>query len=163
MRLEDLKQQYPEPPEFIHQMILSEVEKQMNANEGANETRSIKDTGADRTGSIENMGADGMAGIKNTGIGRTANIKKRSRPWTVRRIAAVSLAACLALGTVGFAAAGIYRLQMEKNGKYGAQIRVETDAGADADLPLPEKMADVKIEAEYIPEGMSWQDEYRLK
>lgn len=130
MRLEDLKQQYPDPPEFIHQMILDEVEKQINCNKEG---------------------------------GRTNLIKKRRHPWTVRRIAAASLAACLAVGTVGFAAAGIYHLQMEKNGKYGAQIRVETDADEGGAAPLPEKIADVKIEAEYIPKGMSWQDERHLK
>ncbi len=43
VRLEDLKQQYPEPPEFIHQMILNEVEKQIKSNtENHGETAGIR-------------------------------------------------------------------------------------------------------------------------
>lgn len=132
MRLEDLREQYPDPPEFIHQMIMDEVEKQ------------IKSSTANRAES---------AGIR----------KRRKRPWTFRRTAAAVLAACLAIGAVGFAAVSIYHLQMEEKGKYGVDTKVTVDADKDESISLPEKIADVRIQADYIPEGMSWVDDHRLK
>lgn len=132
VRLEDLKEQYPDTPEFIHQMILDEVEKQIKSST-ANHAKS--------------------AGIR----------KKRKRPWTFRRTAAAVLAACMAIGVVGFAAVSIYHLQMEENGKYGVDTKVTIDADEDESISLPEKIADVRIQADYIPEGMSWVDDHRLK
>lgn len=132
VRLEDLKQQYPDPPEFIHQMILDEVEKQ------------IKDHTANH------------AGIVSAG-------KRRIRPWTFRRAVAAVLAACMAVGAVGFAAVSIYHLSMEENGKYGVETKVTTDVDEEKNVPLPEKISDVRIQADYIPEGMDWRDEYHLE
>lgn len=130
VRLEDLKQQYPDPPEFIHQMILDEVEKQMKDN-------TVKQIG-------------------------TANARKRrKRPWTFRRAAAAILAACMAAGMVGFAAVSIYHLGMEANGKYGVVTKVTTVEDEGKSAPLPEKISDVRIQADYIPEGMHWRDEHQ--
>ena len=130
VRLEDLKQQYPDPPEFIHQMILDEVEKQMKDN-------TVKQIG-------------------------TANVRKRrKRPWTFRRAAAAILAACMAAGMVGFAAVSIYHLSMEANGKYGVVTKVAAVEDEGKSAPLPEKISDVKIQADYIPEGMHWRDEHQ--
>lgn len=130
VRLEDLKQQYPDPPEFIHQMILDEVEKQMKDN-------TVKQ------------------------IGFTNAKKRRKRPWTFRRAAAAILAACMAAGMVGVAAVSIYHLSMEANGKYGVVTKVAAVEDEDKSAPLPEKISDVKIQADYIPEGMHWRDEHQ--
>lgn len=132
MRLEDLKQQYPETPEFIHQMILDEVEKQMK-NNTMNEWEAA------------------------------SRRKKRKRPWTFKRTAAAVLAASMALGTVGFAAVSIYHLSMKENGKYGVDTGITSDTDEGKRAPLPEKISDVKIQADYIPEGMQWRDEDHLE
>lgn len=133
VRLEDLKQQYPDPPEFIHRMILDEVEKQ------------IKDSTTEQI--------------------KTADIrdirKKRKRPWTLRRTAVAVLAAAMAVGMVGFAAVSIYHLQVKENGAYSMETKVISNA--DENAPLPEKIAEVQIQADYIPEGMYWRDEYHLE
>lgn len=133
VRLEDLKQQYPDPPEFIHRMILDEVEKQ------------IKDSTTEQI--------------------KTADIrdirKKQKRSWTLRRTAVAVLAAAMTIGMVGFAAVSIYHLQIKKNGAYGIDTKVTSDA--DENVPLPEKIAEVQIQADYIPEGMYWRDEYHLE
>ena len=131
MRLEDLKQQYPEPPEFIHQMILNEVEKQIKSN-------------------TENHGQ--TAGIR----------RKRKHPWTIRRTVAAVLAACMIIGTAAFAAVSMYHLKIEEKGKYSVETRVTHDVDEEKSISLPEKIADVRLEADYIPKGMCWRDESHL-
>ena len=131
VRLEDLKQQYPEPPEFIHQMILNEVEKQIKSN-------------------TENHGE--TAGLR----------RKRKRPWTIRRTAAAVLAACMIIGTAAFAAVSMYHLKIEEKGKYSVETRVTHDVDEEKSISLPEKIADVRLEADYIPKGMCWRDESHL-
>ena len=131
VRLEDLKQQYPEPPEFIHQMILNEVEKQIKSN-------------------TENHGQ--TAGIR----------RKRKHPWTIRRTVAAVLAACMIIGTAAFAAVSMYHLKIEEKGKYSVETRVIHDADEEKSISLPEKIADVRLEADYIPKGMRWRDESHL-
>ena len=131
VRLEDLKQQYPEPPEFIHQMILNEVEKQIKSN-------------------TENHGQ--TAGIR----------RKRKHPWTIRRTVAAVLAACMIIGTAAFAAVSMYHLKIEEKGKYSVETRVTHDVDEEKSISLPEKIADVRLEADYIPKGMCWRDESHL-
>lgn len=132
MRLEDLKQQYPDPPEFIRQMIRDEVEKQikssMESPAQAAETR-----------------------------------KKRKRPWTPKRTVIFVLAACFAIGSAAFAAVSVYHLKMKENGKYGIETQVISDINENKTMPMPDKFAEVKIQADYIPKGMRWRDDFHLE
>ena len=123
MRLEDIKKDMPKTPEFIHQMICEEVNKQLQNDYG------------------------------------TAILQKKRKKykWSSMRVAAV-VAALLGVSTIAYAGSGLYRMYLEKQGRY----RVDTGISADSDYVLPEKIHDIKIETAYIPEGMEWVDEHRL-
>ena len=123
MRLEDIKKDMPKTPEFIHQMICEEVNKQLQNDSG------------------------------------TAILQKKRKKykWSSMRVAAV-VAALLGVSTIAYAGSGLYRMYLEKQGRY----RVDTGISADSDYALPEKIHDIKIETAYIPEGMEWVDEHRL-
>lgn len=123
MRLEDIKKDMPKTPEFIHQMIHEEVNKQLQ-----------NDSGTD-----------------------ISQRKRKKYKWSSMRVAAV-VAALLGISTIAYAGSGLYRMYLEKQGRY----RVDTGITADNDYALPEKIHDIKIETAYIPEGMEWVDEHRL-
>ena len=124
MRLEEIKKDMPKTPEFIHQMICEEVNKQLQNESGT-----------------------------------TISQRKRKKyKWGSMRVAAVAAAALLGVSTIAYAGSGLYRMYLEKQGRY----RVDTGITADSDYALPEKIHDIKIETAYIPEGMEWIDEYRI-
>ncbi len=155
VKLEDLKQQYPDPPEFIHQMILDEVEKQMGGLRPNTYTQRAS----------RNSYPCGTGGLRpNTYTEAAGTGKRRKHPWTFRQAAAAVLAACMSIGMVGFAAVSLYHLSMEENGRYGVVTEITTAADEDKSVPLPEKISDVRIQADYIPEGMHWDEEqYHLE
>ncbi|MDO5392408.1 MAG: hypothetical protein Q4F24_15125 [Eubacteriales bacterium] len=124
MRLEDIKKDMPKTPEFIHQMICEEVNKQLQNDSG--------------TAILQR--------------------KRKKYKWSSMRVAAAVVAALLGVSTIAYAGSGLYRMYLEKQGRY----RVDTGISADSDYALPEKIHDIKIETAYIPEGMEWVDEHRL-
>ena len=89
--------------------------------------------------------------------------KKRKRPWTPKRTAVFILAACFTIGTAAFAAVNMRHIEIEEKGKYGVDTRVASDTDEDKTVPLLEKIADIKIQADYIPKGMRWRDEWHLE
>ena len=124
MRLEEIKKDMPKTPEFIHQMICEEVNKQLQNDSGT-----------------------------------TISQRKRKKyKWSNMRVAAAVMAALLGVSTIAYAGSGLYRMYLEKQGRY----RVDTGISADHDYVLPEKIHDIKIETAYIPEGMEWVEEHRL-
>ena len=72
----------------------------------------------------------------------------------------VSLEACIVVGTAAFAAVSMYHLKMKENGKYGVDTQVVSDVDKDKAIPLPEELAEVRIQADYIPKGMKKRDEF---
>lgn len=124
MRLEDIKKDMPKTPEFIHQMICEEVNKQLQNDSG--------------TAILQR--------------------KRKKYKWSSMRVAAAVVAALLGVSTIAYAGSGLYRMYLEKQGRY----RVDTGISADSDYALPKKIHDIKIETAYIPEGMEWVDEHRL-
>lgn len=124
MRLEDIKKDMPKTPEFIHQMICEEVNKQLQNDSG--------------TAILQR--------------------KRKKYKWSSMRVAAAVVAALLGVSTIAYAGSGLYRMYLEKQGRY----RVDTGISVDSDYALPEKIHDIKIETAYIPEGMEWVDEHRL-
>ena len=124
MRLEDIKKDMPKTPEFIHQMICEEVNKQLQNDSG--------------TAILQR--------------------KRKKYKWSSMRVAVAVVAALLGVSTIAYAGSGLYRMYLEKQGRY----RVDTGISADSDYALPEKIHDIKIETAYIPEGMEWVDEHRL-
>ncbi len=127
MRLENMKRSIPETPDFIHKIIQSEVEKQLQDTEAANT--------------------------------RTRRVKK----WTGVRITAAAAAVCVfAASTVAYAGVKLYHMYLEKQGAYGVATGIKPD-GVVEEINLPEKIHDIDITPEYIPEGMEWADESHLE
>ena len=124
MRLEDMKNDIPETPDFIHNMIQNEVAKQLADN-------------------------------------KVANLRRRKR-WTAPKVAAVAAACALAVSTAVYAGVNLYHWFLEKQGSYGVSVKI--DAGdAVKKIALPDEVPEVDLSAKYIPEGMSWIDEYHLQ
>jgi hypothetical protein len=124
MKLENLKQDLPETPDFIHQMIVSEVERQVKE--------------------------------ENTVL----QIKRKH--WSFGKIAAVAACAVLASSTIAYAGVNLYSIYSEKNGAYGVNTTVKSGTDSDTGTILPDEVSEVIIQANYIPEGMSWTDDNKL-
>ena len=124
MRLEDMKNDIPETPDFIHKMIQREVAKQ----------------------------------IENT---KVVNLRRRKK-WTAPKVAAVAAVCALTVSSVAYAGVNLYQWILEKQGSYGVTVQLDGD-GAAKENALPVEIPEVDLSAGYIPEGMSWTDEYHLK
>ena len=125
MKLENLKQELPETPDFIHQMIEKEVDRQVHTERK-------------------------IVPLKR----RTPRMSRR-----VSKAAAVVAVCVLATATIAYAGTGLYHMYMEKQGKYSVNTAIKGD---DIKI-LPKQIAEVKVEADYIPEGMSWTDDDHLE
>lgn len=123
MRLEDMKKDIPETPDFIHEMIQNEVAKQMQD---------------------------------------TKVVDLRRKRWTAPKVAAVAAACALAVSTAAYAGVNLYHWFLEKQGSYGVAVKIDSDGAAKENV-LPDEIPEVNLSARYIPEGMSWTDEYHLK
>lgn len=124
MRLENMKNDIPETPDFIHNMIQNEVAKQLADN-------------------------------------KVSNLRRRKR-WTAPKVAAVAAACALAVSTAVYAGVNLYHWFLEKQGSYGVSVKI--DAGdAVKKTALPDEVPEVDLSAKYVPEGMSWIDEYHLQ
>lgn len=124
MRLEDMKNDIPETPDFIHKMIQNEVARQM------------QDT-------------------------KVVELRKRKR-WTAPKVAAVAAVCALAVSSAAYAGVNLYHWILEKQGSYGVEVKIDGDSAAKENT-LPAEIPEVDLSAGYIPEGMSWTDEYHLE
>lgn len=126
MRLEDLKKDMGETPEFIHQIVENEVEKQLK------ETKII------------------------------SMPEKKRGAKQIGKIAVAGIAVILATSTVTYAGSKLYQMYLEKQGNYGVNTKVEKNDTAN-EGKIPKQIPEVKIQANYIPEGMSWSDDRHLE
>ena len=126
MRLEDLKKEMGETPEFIHQIVETEVERQ----------------------------------LKETKIIPMPEKKRVAKQ--IGKIAVAGIAVILATSTVVYAGNKLYQMYLEKQGNYGVDTKVEKNATT-SDEKIPEQIPEVKIQANYIPDGMSWSDDRHLE
>ena len=124
MRLEDMKNDIPETPDFIHNMIQNEVAKQLTDN-------------------------------------KVANLRRRKR-WTAPKVAAVAAACVLAVSTAVYAGVNLYHWFLEKQGSYGVSVKIDAGDAAKKTV-LPDEVPEVNLSTKYVPEGMSWIDEYHLQ
>ena len=125
MKLEKLKQELPETPDFIHEMIIKEVDRQVHTERK-------------------------IVPLKRRTTRMSRSVSK----------AAAAVAVCvLATATLAYAGTGLYHMYMEKQGKYGVNTALK---GSDIQS-LPKQIAEVKVQADYIPEGMDWRDQYHLE
>lgn len=125
MRLENLKKEMGKTPEFIHQIVENEVERQLK------ETKIIPMPEKKR-------------GAKQIG-----------------KIAAAGIAVILTTSTVAYAGNKLYQMYLEKQGNYGVDMKVKKN-DATSDEKIPEQIPEVKIQANYIPDGMNWRDDRHL-
>ena len=126
MRLEDMKKDIPETPEFIHTMIQSEVKKQ------------LQDT-------------------------KVVNIQtRRVKKWTGASVAAAIAVCVLATSTIVYAGTKLYHMFLEKQGAYSIVTGIKAD-GSTGKINLPEKIHEIDISTDYIPEGMVWTDDMHLQ
>lgn len=72
------------------------------------------------------------------------NAKKR---LSFRRAAVIAAAAAVCIGAGATAASQIYRMQLQKEKEYQANVAISADAA------LPEEVAEVEIKVNYLPEG----------
>ena len=124
MRLENMKNDIPETPDFIHNMIQNEVAKQLTDN-------------------------------------KVANLRRRKR-WTAPKVAAVAAACVLAVSTAVYAGVNLYHWFLEKQGSYGVSVKIDAGDAAKKTV-LPDEVPEVNLSTKYVPEGMSWIDEYHLQ
>ena len=124
MRLEDLKKDMPRTPDFIHEIIREEVERQ------------IKDD-------------------------KVLHISERKRILHMGKTAAAAVVCALAVSTAVYAGSRLYHMYLEKTGKYSTAVGIKTEEEPEKNS-LPEKIHDIEIQADYIPEGMEWSDESHL-
>ena len=124
MRLENIKNDIPETPDFIHNMIQNEVAKQLADN-------------------------------------KVSNLRRRKR-WTAPKVAAVAAACALAVSTAVYAGVNLYHWFLEKQGSYGVSVKIDAGDAAKKTV-LPDEVPEVDLSAKYVPEGMSWIDEYHLQ
>ena len=85
----------------------------------------------------------------------------RKRKWTMMKTAAAAAACVTIVSTAVYAGIQLYHMYLEKNGKYSVSTKIQTEDSS-GKINLPETLHDIEIQAEYIPEGMEWTDEYHL-
>ena len=126
MRLEDMKNEIPETPDFIHEMIKNEVEKQ------------LKET------SIPSIPVE------------------KIRKWTTARVAAAVAVCVLGTTTAAYGGIKLYHMYLEKDGTYRVKTGITTEKDSKG-FDLPDQIPEIEIQANYIPDGMAWMDEYHLE
>lgn len=77
--------------------------------------------------------------------GRNLKQRRGKKRLTFRRAAAIAAAVCV--GAAATAANQIYRMQLEKEKEYQANVGISIDAA------LPEEVAEVEIKVNYLPKG----------
>ena len=95
---------------------------------------------------------------------KVVDLRRRKR-WTVPKVpkVAVVAAACiLAVSTAVYAGVNLYHWFLEKQGSYGVSVKIDAGDAAKKTV-LPDEVPEVDLSAKYVPEGMSWIDEYHLQ
>ena len=128
MRMEDIKNEFPQMPDELKERIRREVELQVRGQEVTSADSRIKDLPENMSGRIrekdlpENM--HGNSWNKDTPENMSRRSRKKHKNSSRRMIGAL-LAATLAVGTTAIAGTQLYRMYTEKVGKYGVKTTVE--------------------------------------
>lgn len=161
MRIEDIKYEFPEMPEEIKNMVKREVENQIH-----NGTAEY----AGSFGSKKQLaGYTEISGSKTAGTGG-----RRVHRMSARRAVVIGLAAAMALGTTAFAGSRLYQIYSEQVGNYEVKISVtgeeslseagkEVNSSAVSAVSSETEIPDVKLQLNYLPEGMVQQPYDPLK
>lgn len=73
--------------------------------------------------------------------------KRVKKHFSFQKAAAIALAAAVCVGTTAIAANQLYRMRLEKEKEYQANV------GISVDTTLPEEVAEVEIKVNYLPDG----------
>ncbi len=128
MRLEDLKNDFPKTPDFIHTMIVNEVAGQIAAEDNSSAAASGDASSA-------------------ASAGEHRFLKGLKRP---SRVAAAALAGVLILSTTAYAGNSIYRMYKMQTGPFS----VSTGISSSGAISLPDEINEITITADYVPKGM---------
>lgn len=90
---------------------------------------------------------------KSTNITVTHLKRKKRKPLTFKKIAAITAAAILCISGTVLAAERIYQLHLNNDKEYQRTLRISTEK------ELPEEIEEVTMEANYIPEGFTYSPE----
>lgn len=126
MRLDDIRSELPEIPDFIHKMIQDEVDKQLQDN-------------------------------NNIHI-----VENKRRNYNIGRVAAAAAVCVLAVSSAAYAGTRFYHMYLDKQGKYSVATEIEISDEGLKTVSLPKEINDIDISANYVPDGMIWNDEYKL-
>lgn len=86
-------------------------------------------------------------------VNTTLKRHRRRRPLSFRRAAAIAAAAIMCIGGTVFAAERLYQMYLKKEDTYQRSLHISTKE------KLPKKIAEVKMEVNYIPEGFAQDSE----
>ncbi|MGI6094626.1 MAG: DUF4367 domain-containing protein [Lachnospiraceae bacterium] len=92
---------------------------------------------------------------------RVSIFENKKRSWNLSRMAAAAAACVLAVSTVAYAGTRFYHMYLEQQGKYSVATGIEGNEESET-IQLPKEVHDLEIKAGYIPDGMEWNDEYKL-
>lgn len=87
---------------------------------------------------------------------------RKAKKWTGIRAAAAIAVCVLATSTIAYAGTKLYHMFIEKQGTYSIATGIKAD-NSTGEMILPERIHEIDISAEYIPEGMKWRDKQHLE
>lgn len=87
---------------------------------------------------------------------------RKVKKWTGIRAAAAIAVCVLATSTIAYAGTKLYHMFIEKQGTYSIATGIKAD-NSTGEMILPERIHEIDISAEYIPEGMKWRDKQHLE
>ena len=88
--------------------------------------------------------------------------ERRMKKWTSAKVTAALVAGILVTSTIVYAGSKLYHMIIEKQGTYSITTGIKADNVTEK-LNLPDKIHDIDISLEYIPDGMKWIDETHLE
>ncbi len=151
MRLEDMKNEIPETPAFIHEMIQKEVQSQLQ-----NRTAAIND--ADSRIRKEHVTSDNPD--SRTREQKVIPMKKgRRKPVTFTKAAAVAAVCMLTVSAAAYAGTKLYHMYLDPQEKYSVSVGLEAETGSEK-ISLPDEVSTLALTSDYIPEGMVWNGQH---
>ena len=144
---EQLRQEFPQMPDFIGEMIMAEVARQISGDNDKIKTAQTKDS-VTKTG----------RGQKSRPLAKEGRGRRRGflAGTGILTRAAVILAAILVCGTTAYAAVKLY-LQYNKDEAYSATIAL-SGGSLQKENTVPTEVAAVTLTIGYMPEGLVPQD-----
>lgn len=143
MRLEHMRDEFPQMPDDIQKMIEDEVARQVK----------IRPISQNIDTDEENVRWEIT---KNVDIRTDKKQLKnpKSRKFSAKKVAVLFFAAALAVGTTAFAGSSLYKIYNEKVGNYGVATKIQVGENGSTYGKVPDELEVVNIVNNYIPDGM---------